>query len=93
MLPTSTESSLAYRGESESPDEREDAFRERMHPVFVLVWIASFARVAGAVVQREVLGAEATLALLTLVGLSWYAVAVLLRALEARNRRRRRPTE
>jgi hypothetical protein len=77
MQPSDTSPS-AYRsiGErAEDDGERDDAFRERMHPVFVLVWIASLARVVGAVYEREVLGAEATLALMTLVALSWYAYA------------------
>jgi hypothetical protein len=68
----------AYRSlgdRAEDADERDDTFRERMHPVLVLVWIASLARVVGAVYEHEVVGAEATLALMTLVALSWYAYA------------------
>jgi hypothetical protein len=51
-----------------------------LHPVFVIVWAASLARVAGAVYAREVLGAEVTLAMMTAVAISWYAVAVWARA-------------
>jgi hypothetical protein len=68
----------AYRSlgdRAENAGGRDDTFRERIHPVFVLVWIASLARVVGAVYEREVLGAEATLALMTLVALTWYAYA------------------
>jgi hypothetical protein len=80
-MSTSSESSLsAYRtvpaAGAEPGESDHEAFRERLHPVFVFVWAASFARVAGAFYCREVLGAEATLALMTLVGLTWYAIAV-----------------
>jgi hypothetical protein len=85
MMPTSSETSLsAYRTAPDAGAEPgasdDDAFRERLHPVFVFVWAASFARVAGALYCREVLGAEATLALMTMVGLTWYAIAVWAKA-------------
>jgi hypothetical protein len=80
MLPISSESSLsAYRSvvdtTDDASDEPDDAFRERLHPVFVIVWVASLVRVLGAVYDREVMGAEATLALMTFVAVSWYAIA------------------
>jgi hypothetical protein len=84
MMSPSSESSLsAYRRAPDveaEPGESDDAFRERLHPVLVLVWAASLARVAGALCYREVLGAEATLALMTLVGITWYAIAVRTKA-------------
>ena len=85
MLPTSPESSLSvYRSAAgaldHSPGDPDDAFRERLHPVFVVVWAASLARVAGALYLREVMGTEATLALMTFVAVSWYALAVRARA-------------
>ena len=83
MLPTSSESSLsAYRSAAvdHTSGDPDDAFRERLHPVFVLVWAASLARVAGALYLREVMGTEATLALMTFVAVSWYALAVRARA-------------
>jgi hypothetical protein len=59
----------------DAPDEEEETFRERAHPVLIFVWAASLARVVGAVYFREVFGAEATLALLTLVAVTWYWLA------------------
>jgi hypothetical protein len=81
MLPPSSESSLsAYRSGAaplgDTSGDLDDTFRERLHPVFVFVWVASLARVAGALYLREVLGTEATLALMTFVAVSWYALAV-----------------
>ncbi len=95
MMPASSESSPSayrYAAERSEPEERDDTFRERMHPVLVLVWIASLLRVVGAVYRHEVLGAEATLAFMTVVALSWYAVAVRMAAYQARKSRRRAPT-
>lgn len=86
MLPTPSEPSLsAYRRAATRPDEAPDdetgeTFRERPHLVLVLVWAASLARVVGAVYHREVFGAEATLALVTLVALTWYWLASRARA-------------
>jgi len=54
------------------------AFCERPHPIFAIVWLASLARVAGAIHAHEIFGAEATLALTTLVALtSWTAAAAI----------------
>ncbi len=39
--------------------------------VLGLFWIVSLVRVAGAFVRHEVLGVEATLALIALVGIPW----------------------
>jgi hypothetical protein len=69
--------------------EPDDRYRERLHPVLVLVWVASLARVVGAVWRHEVLGTEATLALMTFVALSWYAFAVRWQARERRRSWRR----
>jgi hypothetical protein len=85
MLPTPSEPSLpAYRRAAAPPDDApegpEETFRERPHPVLLFVWAASLARVVGAVYCREALGAEATLALMTLVAVSWYWIATLSRA-------------
>ena len=85
MRSTSSESSLsAYRSPTDpaddAPGELDDAFQERLHPVFFVVWASSLVRVAGAFYNREVLGAEATLALMTLVAVTWYALAVRARA-------------
>ena len=85
MVPTSSESPLsAYRSAADpgraTTDEPDEPFQERLHPVFVIVWAASLARIAGAVYSHEVLGAEATLALMTVVVITWYAVAVRMRA-------------
>jgi hypothetical protein len=79
MQPTSSEPlPSAYRtasGASSATDEADGAFRERFHPVLFLVWAASVARVVGALCYHEVVGTEATLALMTAVALTWYAVA------------------
>jgi len=85
MLPTPPEHFLsAYRrtaaGANDAPDGPEETFRERPHPVLVLVGAASLARVVGAVYFREALGAEATLALMTLVAVTWYWIAARARA-------------
>ncbi len=85
MMSTSSESSVrAYRSTEEPPrvasDADEDTFTEALHPVLLLVWVASFARVAGALYSREVLGAEATLALMTMVAVTWYALAARARS-------------
>jgi hypothetical protein len=85
LLPTPSEPSLsAYRRAAlpadDGADETEETFRERPHLVLVLVWAASLARVVGAVYQREVFGAEATLALATLVAVTWYWLATRARA-------------
>ena len=90
MPSTSPESSLsAYRSPTDPANdasgEPDDTFRERLHPVFLVVWVASLARVAGALYSREVLGAEATLALMTLVAVTWYALAVRARARQSRD--------
>jgi hypothetical protein len=55
-------------------DESAEAL-EHVHPVLVIVWVASLARVVGAFWTREVLGADATLAALMFLGISWYAYA------------------
>jgi hypothetical protein len=96
--PASPESSRsAYRsaanpadGASSEPDE---AFREHLHPVLVLVGLASVARVVGAVYCREVIGAEATLALMTIVAVVWYALAVHKRGRELGSPGPREPRE
>lgn len=76
MLPTPSEPPLsAYRRAATRQDDTGETFRERPHLVLVLVWAASLARVVGAVYQREVFGAEATLALMTLVAVTWYWLA------------------
>jgi hypothetical protein len=90
MVPTSSEPSLsAYRSaadpRSAAKGDPEDAFRERLHPVFVIVWAASLARAAGALYGHEVFGAEATLALMTVVAVTWYAAAVRVRARRPRD--------
>jgi hypothetical protein len=84
-MSTSSESSVrAYRCPKEpsrvASDGDEETFTEALHPVLLLVWVASFARVAGALYSREVLGAEATLALMTLIAVTWYAVAARARS-------------
>jgi hypothetical protein len=68
----------AYR--SDAPPRRSgepdrDGAIEALHPVVALVGLASFVRVAGAVVRHEVFGGEATLALMTLVAIAWAALA------------------
>jgi hypothetical protein len=85
MLPAPSEPSLsAYRRAAPradgAADEAEETFRERPHPVLVFVWAASLARVVGAVYHREIFGAEATLALVTLVAVTWYWLATRSRA-------------
>jgi len=50
-------------------------YHEQLHPAFFVVWAASLACVAGAFYRHETLGAEATLALITAVGITWYAIA------------------
>ena len=85
MQPTPPEPSLsAYRHAPVRADdalvEKEETFRERPHPVLVFVWAASLARVVGAAYHREVFGAEATLALVTLVAVTWYWLATRARA-------------
>ncbi len=85
MLSTSSESSArAYRSSKEpsrvAPDGDDENFTEALHPVLLLVWVASLARVAGALYSREVLGAEATLALMTMVAVTWYALAARARS-------------
>jgi hypothetical protein len=84
MLPTPSEPSLpAYRRAAArvdaAPEGPEETFRERPHPVLLFVWIASLARVVGALYYREALGAEATLALMTLVAVTWYWIAAAVR--------------
>jgi hypothetical protein len=84
-MSTSSESSVrAYRCPKEparvASDGDDETFTEALHPVLLLVWVASFARVAGALYSREVLGAEATLALMTLIAVTWYAVAARARS-------------
>lgn len=64
----------------DAPDGPEETFTEALHPVLLLVWVASLARVVGAVYFREVLGTEATLALMTLVAVPWYALAARARS-------------
>ncbi len=81
MVPTSSESPLsAYRSVGDptgkAPTTPGGAFQERLHPVYVFVWAASLARVAGAAYTREVFGAEATLALMTVAVITWYAIAI-----------------
>ena len=56
------------------PPEREDDDKKLdsdLLPLFVLAWIASMVRVAGAVVSAETFGTEPTLALLFVLGLPW----------------------
>jgi hypothetical protein len=94
VAPPSETSASAYRSPPErpAPEASEEPDRERLHPVFVLVWVASLVRVVGALVRHEVFGTEATLALMTLVGVSWYALAVRRQALRRRRSWRRRST-
>ena len=84
MLPPPPEPLSAYRCAAaradDAPDGPEETFRERPHPVLLLVWATSLARVGGAVYFREGLGAEATLALMTLVAVTWYGIAARARA-------------
>jgi hypothetical protein len=60
------------------------AFIERPHPVFAIVWLASLARVVGAIHGHEIFGAEATLALMTLAALTCWTVAAASAALRRR---------
>jgi hypothetical protein len=60
------------------------AFCERPHPVFAIVWLASLARVVGAIHGHEIFGAEATLALMTLAALTCWTVATATAALRRR---------
>ncbi len=53
----------------------DSTFREEIHPAFFVVWAASLACIGGAFYRHEAFGAEATLALITAVGLTWYAIA------------------
>lgn len=69
----------AYRSDAPARQSREpdhDGAIEALHPVVALVGLASFVRVAGAVLRHEVFGGEATLALMTLVAIAWAAFAV-----------------
>jgi hypothetical protein len=77
---TSSEQAPAYRSaadrnraEASAPDTD---FEEKMHPIVFLVGVASLVRVVGALLDREVFGAEATVALMTFVAVAWYALAV-----------------
>jgi hypothetical protein len=59
-------SSSSYaRRRASAPTDREVTL------VFGLLWLVSLVRVIGAVVRHEVFAAEATLALLAVVGLPW----------------------
>ncbi len=85
MLSTSSQSAARpYRCPEEPsrdvPDGPEETFTEALHPVLLLVWVASLARVVGAVYFREVLGTEATLALMTMIAIAWYALAARARS-------------
>jgi hypothetical protein len=60
------------------------AFCERPHPVFAIVWLASLARVAGAIHGHEIFGAEATLALMTLAALTFWTFASVTATLRRR---------
>jgi hypothetical protein len=66
---------------SVAADSVESVDAERVHPALLVVWAASLARVAGAAhdVLRagEPFSADATLALMTVVAITWYAIAVL----------------
>jgi hypothetical protein len=80
MRPRSSDSWLSFRRRPAAPDvagvaDDDDTFREHPHPVLLIVWAASVARVVGAIHYRETLGAEATLALMTMVAVTWYWIA------------------
>jgi hypothetical protein len=60
------------------PDEPA-AFAEQLHPALFVVWLASVACVGGALYRHEALGTEPTLALMTMVAISWYAIAAIAR--------------
>jgi hypothetical protein len=81
MKPTSSRATQSeYRIAAKARPDAADGgpFREQVHPVFAIVWLASFVRVAGAFHYREIFGTEATLALMTLIGVTFYAVAATL---------------
>ncbi len=67
MAGTSPYRTAAEQARRDAPDEA--ASDTELLPVFVLVWIASLLRVVAAVVWRETLGVEATLAALFVVAL------------------------
>jgi hypothetical protein len=77
MGPTSpSRAASAYRIPGEPPAPAGDAddggYRDGLHPVLVIVWLASLARVAGAFWTHEAMGGEATLSLAALVAGAWY---------------------
>ena len=78
--PSSSRAASGYRTSSEPPappaEGADGGYEEGLHPVLAIVWLASLARVAGALWLHETLGAEATLALMTLVAGAWYAYAL-----------------
>jgi len=80
--PSSSRAASGYRTPSAPPppppaDSADGGYEEGLHPVLAIVWLASLARVVGALWLHETLGAEATLALMTLVAGAWYAYAAL----------------
>jgi hypothetical protein len=80
---TATQSEYRLPATARADSGESGPFREQLHPVFVIVWLASLVRVAGAVHLHEIFGAEATLALMTLVGVTIYAFST-----RSRDRRR-----
>jgi hypothetical protein len=67
----------AYRSTADRFEHAEGTDgEERMHPIVLIVGLASLARVVGALFDHEVFGAEATIALMTSIAVAWYATAV-----------------
>jgi hypothetical protein len=84
-----------YRTRAAAPSEMEPspadapASDRELWPVLVAVWVASAIRVAGAIGMHQVFGAEATLALLTLLAVPAVVGHPLRACLERRRRRSR----
>jgi hypothetical protein len=57
--------------ETREPRARERRCDSDLWPAFTLFWMISAARVVEGVLRHEVFGAEATLALMSVVGLPW----------------------
>ena len=84
MGPTSSSrAASAYRTPGQPPAPPGDAddagYQDGLHPVLVVVWLASLARVAGAFWTHEALGGEATLSLGVLFAGAWYLGALAVR--------------
>jgi hypothetical protein len=80
--PSSSRADSGYRTASAPPpapspaEDGDGGYEEALHPVLAIVWLASLVRVVGALWLHETLGAEATLALMTLVAGTWYVYAL-----------------